>query len=86
MKSYLDEALEKVGLFGCEYGVRVTLFGFKGARVEGHDGLVDYTDTEVAVRAGREKIPIRGEKLIVKELSRDEIFVAGKISGAEKTK
>ena len=80
----MDEALEKVGLFGCEYGARVTVFGFMGVRIEGHGGILDYTEHEVTVRIHREKLMVRGEKLHVRELSRDELFIAGRISGMEK--
>ena len=82
MKGYFREALDRVGLLTCEYGARVTVFGFCGVHIEGHKGLSEYADDCVTVRLeGGKTLRVTGCRLRVKEITRDELFIGGKICG-----
>ena len=83
MKTYFEETLGRAGLALGDYGSKITFLGFCGVIIEGHKGLYDYLPECVAVRVGKKKVVIKGKDLTVKDLSKDELVVCGKISGME---
>lgn len=86
MNSFFEDTLSKIGIPIEDYGARITIFGFKGIHIEGHKGLIDYTDSEIVFRVKNKTVYIYGERLAINEISPDEIFVKGNIKsiGAEK--
>ena len=79
MNTFFSEVLTKLALSIDNVGEKVTLYGMIGIQIEGHKGIVDFCNDYVIVKFKREKIRICGERLTLKEISKDEIFVNGKI-------
>lgn len=79
--SYVREIVEKFGWsqedFDCGY--KVTVYGREYVLVEGHGGIAAYEPNEVGFRLKKCRLTIRGEKLNIKEINRDEAYVKGKI-------
>lgn len=83
MKDFFEETLERVGLALSDFGEKITLFCFCGVHIEGHKGLVEYSEECVTVRVGKKRVTVKGEKLAVKEVTKEELFIKGKICGLE---
>lgn len=81
MQTFYREALEKVGLWTCEYGTRITVFGFHGVHIAGHSGVLDFSPEKIVIKAQKKKICICGSKLYIREILPEEVFIAGNISG-----
>lgn len=63
------------------FAYKVTLIGGKELFIEGHRGIVSYSDQEIICRVKRDKLEISGEKLFVKEINEDELLVSGIVLG-----
>ena len=85
MKSYIDHTLSRIGIAIENSVSKVTVYDFVGIHIEGHKGLIDYNECNVVFRLKNKKIFVTGDKLSIKEISSDEIFIKGKICsiGAE---
>ena len=83
MKTYLSDALERVGLTIAEYGERITFYGFCGVHVEGHCGVMEYGEESITVRLKKRTLVLRGCSLKIKEITKDELFISGKITGMD---
>lgn len=85
MKSYIEHTLSKIGMMSESFVSKLTIYNFDGLHVEGHKGLIDYNECSIIFRLRKQKITITGEKLFIKEISSDEIYIYGKICsiGAE---
>lgn len=79
MNTFFSEVLTKLSLSIDNVGEKITLYGMIGIQIEGHKGIIDFCKDYVIVKFKREKIRICGERLTLKEISKDEIFVNGKI-------
>lgn len=64
-------------------GPRVELFGNGRVIVDGCDGILEYGDHTVTVKAGRFHVCINGQKLKLKTLTEDTAVVEGVISGVQ---
>jgi len=58
---------------------QIMIFLDRGASVEGHNGLISLSDTLVELRLKKRVLKIIGENLIVKELTKTDAYIAGKI-------
>ena len=58
---------------------RISLFGNLQCCVENHQGIVQYTQEKIGLNAGRYRIYIEGEELVITSLSADAIYVEGRI-------
>ena len=58
---------------------RISLFGNLQCCVENHQGVVQYTQETIGLNAGRYRIYIEGEDLVITSLSADAIYVEGRI-------
>ena len=63
-------------------GVPVTeLWGDNRILVENHRGVVSYTQEEIRVRVSYGILAIRGEKLGLLLMTRDQLIISGKMEG-----
>ena len=58
---------------------RISLFGNLQCCVENHQGIIQYTQEKIGLNAGRYRIYIEGEDLVITSLSADAIYVEGRI-------
>ena len=58
---------------------RISLFGNLQCCVENHQGIVQYTQEIIGLNAGRYRIYIEGEELVITSLSADAIYIEGRI-------
>lgn len=58
---------------------RISLFGNLQCCVENHQGVVQYTQEKIGLNAGRYRIYIEGEELVITSLSADAIYIEGRI-------
>jgi len=79
--SIYNEMIYRLGLPIEEaVGARVTVCGFKAVCVEGHGGVLKVEDTQVLLRYKKKKLVISGKELSVLEITKDEVYIKGKIS------
>ena len=83
MNTFFSETLSKLSLSIDNVEGKITLYGLIGLQIEGYKGLVDFCKDYVIIKFKREKIKIVGECLTMKEISKDEIFIKGKIKSLE---
>ena len=83
--AFLDLTGEKLGLsvreLICDFSF--TVYGGKGVHVEGHKGLVKMGEDEVIFAHKKRIITIKGQGLLVKELSSTDGYVSGVIECVE---
>jgi sporulation protein YqfC len=58
---------------------RYTVFGGVSVYVQGHKGFSAFSPEKVVLRAGKKRLEINGENLVVRQLSNDDITVSGTI-------
>lgn len=66
-------------------GSLIQLTGNRSAVVEGCDGIVDYDEEKVIVRAGRLTVRFLGRNLRLKRLTEDSAVIEGFINAVEYT-
>lgn len=65
---------------GREFGTSVGVHVYDdGCLVEGHRGLLTCTPQSVRVRRRRGSVTIEGQALVVRTVTRDEVWVGGRI-------
>lgn len=72
----LDETTDTVG-FKC------TILGKHGVYIEGVKCVVKFTPAEIVLRLKSGRLIVSGEDLTIKELSKGDAVVSGKISGVQ---
>ena len=83
---WLSEALtSRLGLPGELMGntPRLTLTGKERVLIENHKELLSYTAELVEIGCGGLRLRIRGEKLLLRAMDREELLVTGKIFAVE---
>ena len=58
---------------------RITMIGHLHAYIENHQGLITFSDKEILLRMNKGFIKIKGEKIVLKTMLKEEIIVEGKI-------
>ena len=59
---------------------RITVYGKTGASVEGHRGLLYFSETEIKFRIRGGALTLTGEKLSLYQVTEKEAVVAGRIT------
>ena len=62
---------------------KITMFGAREASVENYIGISEYSDTLIALTAKPNSIRISGANLEIKTMSREIIYLTGKIEKIE---
>jgi sporulation protein YqfC len=62
---------------------RLTLCAGRQALIEGHRGLMEYTQERIVVSFGREKLSLTGNGLTVQAMNAGELLITGRIRTAE---
>ncbi|MBE6112723.1 MAG: sporulation protein YqfC [Peptococcaceae bacterium] len=58
---------------------RISLFGNLQCCVENHQGILQYTPEQIGLQAGKYRIYIEGQELVITSLSAETIYIEGKI-------
>lgn len=58
---------------------RITMIGHLHAYIENHQGLITFSDKEILLKVNKGYIKIKGEKIVLKTMLKEEIIVEGKI-------
>ncbi len=61
----------------------VTVSGSRRALVEGHRGILAYTQEQVVVSFGRQRLTLGGSGLRIEAMNQTELLITGKIRTAE---
>ena len=83
---WLSEALtSSLGLPGeiLENVPRLTLTGREQVLIENHKELLSYSAELVEIGCGRVHLRIRGERLLLRAMDREELLITGKIFAVE---
>jgi sporulation protein YqfC len=64
-------------------GPRITLIGFEVVIIEDFRQIVLFSDENVVVEVGNGQVELRGKKLVLTEMSQDEIEIKGEIRGID---
>lgn len=75
----LDKKIEKNYGEGLNSYI-ITIYSSNTLCIEGHKGILDYTDTEVNFKLNNNRADILGENLIIKDYDFDTAVVVGNIS------
>lgn len=83
MENYLKEIVEICGLPFAEVlgDTKFVFIGGKALYVSNYRKVITYGKNEIDLRIKKDVIHILGEDLIIKQLDKTEIIVAGKIGG-----
>ena len=81
MQSFYNEILLRLGISLTETTLPNILFFYNsGVAVDGFNGLLDFDESSVIIKIGRDKVKICGKGLSICQITKDQIFVRGKIS------
>lgn len=78
---FIDEVMFKLGITpdGSLGGDRVSVFSGRGVFVEGHKGIVSFSDSEIEIKLRGARLKLSGSGLSIKEINPDEIFIVGQV-------
>ena len=62
---------------------KITLTGNKSIIIENYKGLVEYDNEVIKLNTGIGLIVIKGKRLLINEIAREDIMVSGEITGIE---
>lgn len=62
---------------------KLTLTGDCQVALENHRGIIEYTPETVRLTTNRGEVRIHGIGLVIKSIAKEEILLAGRISGIE---
>lgn len=72
--------LIKMGLpFDCALGLKITVCDCNGVLVEGHKGVINYSQDSLVLRIKEGRLKILGKNLAIMEITADEVYIRGKI-------
>ena len=84
MSGFYNDILLKLGLSPEEsVGSKVTIIGFCGVFIEGHSGIMEYSEELIKVGIKRKILLIKGKNMVVSVINKDEIYIKGKIFAVE---
>lgn len=64
----------------------VTVLAFERMTVEGHKGVSEYSENQVAVKMKGGTLYVTGEKLEITEINAEELILTGKIASVAREK
>ena len=62
---------------------RITLTGNRRVHIDCHRGILEYTNTLIAVNGGSVILKIHGERLDIASMSAEELLIMGEVSRLE---
>jgi len=62
---------------------KITMFGDRNLLVENYKGIIEYDDNRIRVNTGRGIIKVTGEKLMIKEITLEDLMIDGDIVSLE---
>ncbi len=84
MSFFYNEIVEKLGLSPEEtVGKKITVIDGRGVHIEGHRGVRKYSADEIVILIGKDTVRIFGANMRIVAVSREEVYIRGKIRGYE---
>jgi sporulation protein YqfC len=62
---------------------KITMFGDRNMLVENYKGIIEYDDNKIRVNTGRGIIKVTGEKLMIREITSEDLMIDGDIVSLE---
>jgi sporulation protein YqfC len=62
---------------------KITMFGDRNLLMENYKGIIEYDDNRIRVNTGRGIIKVTGEKLVIKEITLEDLMIDGDIVSLE---
>lgn len=62
---------------------RVTMVGDRDMMIENFKGVMEYEDTRIRVNTGSGVVRITGARLLIREITSEDIIISGEIRGVE---
>ena len=62
---------------------KITMFGDRNLLMENYKGIIEYDDNRIRVNTGRGIIKVTGEKLMIKEITLEDLMIDGDIVSLE---
>ena len=62
---------------------KLVMLGNSSLIIENYKGIIEYGDCRIRINTCTGMIKITGDKLVIKEITSEDIMVSGKISGLE---
>lgn len=80
MNTFYNDMLIRMGMpIDSAIGVKITVCDLNGILIEGHKGVITYTQSNVDLRLKGKKLSILGKNLSIMEITSDEVFIKGKL-------
>lgn len=77
---FFNEIAEKLQISGADFiSPRITVLGRAGVSIEGHRGLLYFSDGEIRLKIKGGSLTVTGESLKLIEVSEAEAVVSGRI-------
>lgn len=62
---------------------KLTMIGSRNLIIENYKGIIEYEDNKIRINTGIGIIKIKGERLVIKEITSEDIMVDGEIEVME---
>lgn len=62
---------------------KVTIVGNKDMMIENYKGVMEYEDTRIRVNTGTGVVKVTGARLLIREITSEDIIISGDIHGLE---
>ncbi|HOQ37145.1 MAG TPA: sporulation protein YqfC [Acetivibrio sp.] len=62
---------------------KITMFGDRNLLVENYKGIIEYDDNKIRINTGKGIIKVTGEKLVIKEITQEDLMIDGDIDTLE---
>lgn len=80
MNTFYNDMILRMGLpIDTAIGVKITVCDLFGMLIEGHKGVISYTQSNVVLRIKDKKLIILGKGLSILEITADEVYIRGKL-------
>ncbi len=85
MTNFFDEICESAGLEASTIkgNYKLAMLGFNAVYIEGHKGLIVFSTTEMSFKVKNGTLKIIGEKLELRNFSKEAAEIKGKIKNIE---
>ncbi|MCM1043464.1 MAG: YabP/YqfC family sporulation protein [Corallococcus sp.] len=85
MKSFEKSIADVCGLeiSALAHSYKYSVFGGHTAVIEGHGGLIAYTEEQIVFKVGKSKLAVNGDVLFICQLNKDSAVVRGEIHSVE---
>lgn len=62
---------------------KITMFGDKNLIVENYKGIIEYDNNRIRVNTGKGIIMVSGDRLVIKEITSEDLMIEGEILSLE---